>query len=61
MTEDGGGASGFTSRIPRPSSFGVRIENTAASPRGERDAATRTKQAAAGGGTAAVKKEVRTL
>ena len=63
MTEGGGGggASGFTSKIPRPSSFGVRIENTAASPRGERDAAgagvARAKQA----GAAAVKKEVRAL
>ena len=57
MTDTGGngGGAGFTSRIPRPSSFGVRIENTAASPRGERDVAG----AAHGNQAVAVKKEVR--
>ena len=30
MADGGGNAQGFTSRIPRPSSFGVRIDNTVA-------------------------------
>ena len=34
-TDAQGAATQFTSRIPRPSSFGVRIDNTADSPRKE--------------------------